>query len=268
MAKADPLLVLIDIGGSGIKAVVRRNGSFGEISKSKASSYEDFVRIIRKMCGTEQPRGIAISVAGFVNTEKGRILRSKCAPYLEGDIARRLRTAFPLARIAVMNDGEAHARTLLLPEQNARFGAIHLALGTSVSFGVINEKREIVRTCGGENWDIGDLRIRTTEAPYEVWYKLGSSGLTELERNRDIRDPYLYFGNRLGNMLIDLSTIFRPKTIGLSGGIISLYGDRIVEGIKEEWRAQGFERPVGGEPVDIVQIKRPEALYLALAAMF
>lgn len=167
-----------------------------------------------------------------------------------------------------MNDGEAHARTLLLPEQDVRFGAIHLALGTSVSFGVINEKREIVRTCGGENWDIGDLRIRTREEPYEVWYKLGSLGLTELEHNGDIPDPYLYYGNRLGNLLIDLSVIFRPRTIGLSGGIVYQHGDRIIEGVKEEWLAQKFERPVGGEPIDIVQIKRPESLFRALAALF
>ena len=268
MANADPLLVLIDIGGSGIRAVARRNGSFGEIRRFNADSYKGFVEIIRKMCGAGKPYGIALSVAGFVNAETGRILLSKCAPYLEGDIVSRLRTDFPYARVAVMNDGEAHARTLLLPEQDVRLGAIHLALGTSVSFGVINEKREIVRTCGGENWDIGNLRIRTREAPYTVWDKLGSSGLAELERNRAIPDPYLYFGNRLGSLLIDLSEIFRPRTIGLSGGIIRGHGARIEEGIRQEWQAQDFKGPVAGEPIDIVRTERPETLFRALAALF
>ena len=267
MVKADPLLVLIDIGGSGIRAVVRRNGSFGEICRLQAGSYGDFAAVIGRLCGAEQPDGIAISVAGFVDAEKGLILKSRCAGYLQGDIAGRLRKDFPSARIAVMNDGEAHARTLLL-KQDVRFGAIHLALGTSVSFGVINENREIVRTCGGENWDIGQLRLRTREAPYEVWYKLGSAGLAELEANGEIPDPYLYFGNRLGSLLMDLSELFRPRTIGLSGGIVCRHGDRITQGVAEEWRAQAFDRPVAGEPIDIVQIKRPDALFRALAALF
>ena len=268
MTKADPLLSLIDVGGSGIKAVVRRNGSFGGIRKFSADTYEGFAEKIREMCGAEAPRGIAVSVAGFVNAETGSILSSRCAPYLEGDIVKRLQTDFPFAEIVVLNDGEAHARTLLLPERNVRFGAIHLAFGTSVSFGVINEKKEIVRACGGENWDIGDLRLKTKDAPRAVWYKLGSSGLTELERNGDIEDPYLYFGNRLGNLLIDLSVLFRPRTIGLSGGIVAEHGDRIVEGVRDEWRAQGFVCPVNGEPIDIVPVVRPDALFRALAALF
>lgn len=77
MVKADPLLVLIDIDGSGIRAVVRKNGSFSEICRFNAASCDDVVEMIRGMCGAEQPRGIAISVAGFVNAEKGRILESK-----------------------------------------------------------------------------------------------------------------------------------------------------------------------------------------------
>ena len=58
---------------------------------------------------------------------------------------------------AGVHDGETHARALLLLQKGINFGAIHLTFRFSISFGVINEKREIVRTCEGSNWNLGNF---------------------------------------------------------------------------------------------------------------
>ena len=255
--------ILIDIGGSGVKISTHSRGTIGEVvNYGDVRSVESFVEMIRQSAGGSRVEGIAISAAGFVNADEGKIIRSRVAEALEGNIVRNLNSYFPFAKIAVVNDGEAHARALLYPGRNVRFGAIHLAFGTSVSFGVINEKKQIVRTCSGENWDLGDFELRTREAPYEVWYKLGSKGLQELEGNHKIDDPYVHFGWRLGNFLRNLAVIFRPRTIGLSGGIISSYKSSILKGVRDE-----FRDPVFSEKIDIVVLSGQSSVMEGLTTL-
>lgn len=261
--------VLVDIGGSGIKIADYSNGVIGKIERrNDIVSYDGFVNLIRKRSSKSHLKGIAISTAGFVNYEKGRVEKCKCAPYLEGDIVCKLNKEFQSAEIAVVNDGEAHARALLYPGRNVKLGAIHLALGTSVSFAVINENGDMVRTCNGENWDIGDIQLRTREVPYEVWYKLGTDGLRELENNTDLNgNPYRHFGLRMGNLLRNLAVIFRPRTIGLSGGIMVSHCDEILAGIKQEWKDEGFNAPVYSSSVEFEVIKSDSAAMEGLTTL-
>ena len=262
--------VLIDIGGSGIKMAEYSHGSIGEIVNyyGRITTYEDFIEAIRKKNRDKRIKGVAISAAGFINAEEGKVIQCRCAPFLEGDIVRRLNKEFPFAKIQIVNDGEAHARSLLLPENNVRFGAIHLALGTSVSFGVINEKKEIVKACNGENWDIGDYQLRTREAPYDVWYKLGTDGLSELENNDSLGgDAYRHYGLRLGGLLRNLAVIFRPRTIGLSGGIISSHGDEILNGVRQEWKDEGFSAPVKSAGIEFKVLKRDTTVMEGLTTL-
>ena len=245
------MYILIDIGGSGIKIADYSNGVIGRIEKhglDSFKSFDDFVNAIRARCGRNLLWGIAISAAGFVNSEEGKIISCANAKYLEGDTVRKLKREFPLAKITVVNDGEAHARALLYPKRNVKLGAIHLAFGTYVALGVINNRGKIVRTCNGENWDIGDYVLKTSEAPYEVWEKLGRDALEKLE-NKHSDDPYYHFGQRAGGLLNNLAVIFRPRTIGISGGIITSHGRRILDGIKSE-----VKTPVFSEPIEFVML--------------
>ena len=243
--------LLVDIGGSGVKIAKYKDKTIGKVGKyGAASSVEELIRMIRNAAGDERATGISISTAGFVNSDEGRILHCKCAPGLEGEIVKKLKKEFPLTKIAIINDGEAHARALLNPARNIRFGAVHLAFGTSVSLGVINDKKQVIHACSGENWDIGDFELRTKEEPYEVWYKLGSKGLSDLEKNTDISNPYYHYGCRMGSFLRNLAVIFRPRTIGLSGGIVSSHESDILRGVNEE-----FRKPVYSDKVDIVVLR-------------
>jgi hypothetical protein len=54
---------------------------------------------------------------------------------------------------------------------------------------------------------------------------------------------------RAGGLLTNLSIIFRPRTIGLSGGIISSHGGRILDGIRDE-----LKTPVHSEPIELVML--------------
>ena len=246
--------LLVDIGGSGVKVACETRGVIGRARRhGEIDTFDGLVRVLRGACEGTAPSGVAVSAAGFVDADAGRVRRCRCAPYLEGDTVRELSKAFPGAQIRLVNDGEAHARALLRPERKTRFGAIHLALGTSVAFGVIDEQRRIVRPCDGGNWDVGDCLLRTREAPYEAWYRLGSAGLKELEQSDN--DPYRRFGLRLGGFVRNLTVIFRPRTVGFSGGIVSAHGEEILRGVREELENERFDGPLLAQPPAFVLLK-------------
>ncbi|MCR4646376.1 MAG: hypothetical protein K5695_13380 [Oscillospiraceae bacterium] len=234
--------VLVDLGGSGAKIAAYSGGKIGAVRRCSVSSEAELFAGIQKSAEGKTVTSLAFSVAGFVNAGEGSVLRSACYPFLEGELAAHAEKAFPRAKVRVVNDGEAHARSLLL-QPDVRFGAIHLAFGTSVAFGVINEKKEVIQTVRGENWDIGCILLNTRASEKDVWWALGSNGLAELENTPGV-DPYLHFGCRMGTLLNQLAVIFRPYTIGISGGIITAHAREIEQGVREELREPPFsEKP-------------------------
>ena len=133
--------ILVDVGGSGVKLAEYSKGSILQQSHYSVDSYEKLVRIIKDKCNGEKLGTLAMSIAGFVNSDEGKVIMSRNASYLEGNLVRKLQRDFPGAKVNIVNDGEAHARSLLYHHNNVKFGAIHFAFGTSVAFGVINEKK-------------------------------------------------------------------------------------------------------------------------------
>ena len=241
--------VLVDVGGSGVRMAQQNGRTIGTIRNFQISSKEDFIRRISETANGSHISGIALSVAGFVNSEKGVVILSRNASYLEGNLVSLLKSRFPLAKVRLVNDGEAHACSLLCQGQNVKFGAIHLAFGTSVAFGVLDENKKVIRTCGGENWDIGDFCLKTSASMPEAYFALGSAGLRELESKLG-SGAYRQFGYRIGGLLNQLATIFRPRTIGLSGGIIVAHANELRPSILEE-----FHNPVG---LDVKILLLPE----------
>jgi hypothetical protein len=66
----------------------------------------------------------------------------------------------------------------------------------------------------------------------KVWRLLGSAHLDELQQRTDI-DGCEHFGRMLGGFTAQLSLIFRPRTIGLSGGVVRHYWERLEAGFYE-----------------------------------
>ena len=220
--------ILIDIGGSGLKIAAFTKDGIGPVRKHFANDPAGLnaldpaglAKLIKNTAG-ERVSGIAMSVAGYVDSKNGEIIHCNRAERLQGDIARELRKSFLTAKIAVVNDGEAHARSLLYPGRNVRFGAIHLAFGSAVAFGVIDERGKIIYNCSGGNWDISGVKLNTSREPSVVWESLGHNGLKILEDDQSVQDTYCHFGWRMGAFAKNLAWIFHPRTIGLSGGIMS-----------------------------------------------
>lgn len=253
--------ILVDVGGSGTRTAVFDKGSIGCIKTCCPSSKEELISVIRQTAGGQHVSGIALSIAGFVNADTGRVIKSANASYLEGDLKGMLKVAFPYAKIRAVNDGEAHARSLLCQSPPVHLGAIHLALGTSLAFGVLNEKGEAVRTCSGENWDLGDIRLQTRAAMPEVYYALGSAGLRELEEKLG-KGAYLQYGYRLGAFVTMLANIFRPRTVGFSGGIIVGHADEIRRGVEAELKA-----PVCSEKIMLRFLTEKETVMQGLTTL-
>lgn len=250
--------IVVDIGGSGARIGIVTRLGIVSIQRETINSIDELVNAIKSRA--VRITGIAIAVPGFVQGDSGRVLLSRNAPYLEGNLCDELKGFFPEAEIYVINDGEAHALALLsLP--NIELGAINIAIGTSVGFGIISEMGQVIRTLSGQNFDIGDLWLRTHASDAHAWWALGESGLEELERTFG-DDAYKHLGASLGYFATQLAIIFRPKTIGFSGGIASRYWNKIETAIKAE-----FNPPILS-PTQIVGQKDAEPALVGLSMLF
>lgn len=212
-AVSDPIVV--DCGGSGVRLGIVHRGGVGDVTNISVESLPDLVRSIRR--ASPAPSCVAVSIAGFVDSQRGIVRLSRCASWAEGHLAHRLTKELGCPAI-VLNDGEAHALAMLTTPE-IRFGAIAVSLGTSVGVGIVGADRKLLKPCSGENWDFGEWKLHTSAANPDLWWALGAKGLHDLEADHGPEQGARQFGFRLGAFLAQLTCIFQPKTIVLSGGI-------------------------------------------------
>jgi len=260
--------IVIDIGGSGARIGEVTEFGVAAVQREFINSKEELIQVIKSRFSHID--GIAVSVTGLVHAGTGCVINSDSASYLEGNLKETLCKAFPDSRIYVVNDGEAHALALLnIP--HVKLGAINLAIGTSIVLGVLNERGEPVRTVSGENWEIGHLLLTTrmsnpvaklTFKPYVYW-ALGENGIEKLKQSMGEKS-YKHFGFLLGAFSTQLAILFRPKTIGFSGGYISRYWHKIEESFNKEFRpsASFMTTP------EIIAQKDTESALIGLSLLF
>ncbi len=135
------MITCFDIGGSAIKcAVATGDGRIGDLHRvpTPAHDFSAFTQAMREMIAAGGPaRGVAISIAGVVDTDSGRI---KCAniPCIDGrTLAADLSEALGLP-VWIINDADSFA----LAEAQAGAGRGHanvfgLILGTGVGGGLV-----------------------------------------------------------------------------------------------------------------------------------
>ncbi len=145
------MLVCFDIGGSRIKAARARDGGAVEPLGDAATPREDFAAFVGMLGGFlfgRAPRGVAISIAGVVDPETGR-LKVANIPCLDGrEVASELSAALGLP-VWVFNDADCFA----LAEARLGAGRGHrnvfgIILGTGVGGGLVLDGR-IVAGAGG-----------------------------------------------------------------------------------------------------------------------
>lgn len=253
--------IAIDIGGSGIRWVTMMGGRKSPVRNGTIDSIESLVHMIRSSFTDGEVEGIGLSVPGFLNSEKGEVLFCRIAPWLTGDLRGALRREFPYATIHIVNDGEAHALSLL-KDPRTRLGAINVSIGSAVGFGVLDIHGNPIRTASGTNWDMGEFIITTRSDNQAIWWAIGTNGLKELEErvySGKQSAAYNHFGYRVAILLSQLAVIFRPNTIGLSGGIITRGWSAMEETVRNN-----FVRPPELDP-QIIKSNFEEA---AIAGLF
>ncbi|MDR2445774.1 MAG: hypothetical protein LBD58_00555 [Treponema sp.] len=227
-----PINVVVDIGGAGAKLALSTRSGLKDIRHEHPKSLQDLFSGIRKLTNDKGPDALAVAVPGIM---RGReVIHAHNAPWLGGTPAEIFRRELLLndEKIHLINDGEAHALALT-KRPNTKFGAIHLSIGSGVGFGVLDESGKVLRTLSGTNWEVGDFRLVTNAPDKEVWCLLGHAGFDEQIKRTD-RDGGQYFGWRLGSFASQLALIFRPRTIGLSGGIVKHRWERVKGGFYDE----------------------------------
>ena len=143
-----------------------------------------------------------------------------------------------------------------------KLGAINFAIGTAVAFGVIDAQGRLLKPLYGDSWEIGDFQINTRSDKKSLWQALGSQGFDELSQWRD-QDGFKHYGIRLGKFVSQMSLLFRPRTVGLSGGIIRHNWPRIREGFDEGFSTIGDYADILPKP----DVAAQDSDYTALAGL-
>ena len=123
---------------------------------------------------------------------------------------------FVKPNLYLLNDAESH---LLAHTDLYKNPIMSVCLGSSLGFAISDRQGKIVKTLNGYNFDIGEMSLPTRASNKAVWWALGKHGLSELQSNMGFENGTKHYGYRLGALLVSLCSIFRPKTIVLSGGI-------------------------------------------------
>ncbi len=229
---------LIDIGGSGVKSIQLPLCGNPNLSNTtnlihhKAPDWGNFVPWLAQN-GLLEHQHIGISCAGFIS-ENGLIKLCRIAGWENVNLVNDIKAYAPNAHIYLLNDAEAH---LMAHHDLFVNPMITLSLGTSVGFALNDHHKKIVRAVDGFNFDIGEISIPTKASCNRVWWALGSHGLTELITNMGEQEGIRQYGYRLGAYLVSLCSIFRPKSLILSGGIIKNCGHLLYQPLCDEFSA-------------------------------
>jgi len=243
--------LLIDCGGSSVKIKRYVQGVLRPHTYPfKPASLEGFYQCIEDMVKDNDPSanprvaGIAISVCGEYDYVNEVVLGCGAYPFLKGNLKDKLVERFKCRNVHIVNDGDAHAlalKALLDHEGVSSESAINLSLGTAVGFGILDWRGNLLHSCHGHNWEVGNWRCDTRAGNNEQWWALGSQGLKSLEAECGGPKAYVIYGQRLCHFFgRDLVPVFHPKIIGLSGGIVAAHFQEIEEGIRKECVQNGY----------------------------
>jgi predicted NBD/HSP70 family sugar kinase len=211
---------LLDIGGSGVKTTKLENISDINSSKDfviKHYKNPDWVNFIEWAFsnGLMDSDLIGISCAGFIeNNENVKLFR--VGDWHNKPLIHEFQTYSPVAKYFLLNDAEAH---LMAHIDLFESPIMSISLGTSVGFSISDNLGRIARPFDNINFDIGELSLKTRASNDRVWWALGSNGLNELTNNLGKIEGTKHFGYRIGSFLASICSVFRPKTVVLSGGI-------------------------------------------------
>ena len=276
----------MDIGGSGVKTAVLKENFLSEELNSidveifQSPDWSDFVRWL-DINHFLNCQVVGISCAGLIKNSIVKLCR--VANWQDRDLLKEIdeytRTFVNIEKqnsnkifqknsdfdciikphLYLLNDAEAH---LMAHIDLYRNPIMTISLGTSIGFAISDANGKIVKALNGFNFDIGEMCIPTSSSKKEVWWALGSNGLNEIQTKLGQEHGTQRFGYRLGSFLVNLCSIFRPKTVVLSGGITEMYWNIFKEPMFLEF---DHAKPDWLDKTDIV--KSPHCINAALVGM-
>ena len=130
----------------------------------------------------------------------------------EGKLRDDLEKEFDCWNVHVINDGDAHALALKAEYVQDGFScpssAVNLSLGTAVGFGLLDCKGDLLHTCQGRNWEVGNWQCDTRESTKDLYSALGSPGLSSLEERHGSPNAYI-----MANVFVtSLGAILSPSS--------------------------------------------------------
>jgi predicted NBD/HSP70 family sugar kinase len=189
---------------------------------------------------------IGISCAGFVEADR-KVRLFRVGGWNDRDIVGELSEQSPSSRIFLLNDAESH---LMAHYGTYKAPLMSISLGTSLGFAISDKAGAITRPADGVNYDLGHLTLPTRAGNNRVWWALGSQGLRELQNSLGNDGGVKHFGHRLGAFLANLCSVFRPRTVIVSGGIAEKWWHVFRSTMEKEFNHQ---KPDWLGPIDIVK---------------
>ena len=249
--KSGEMNLLVDCGGSGVKIRRYVKGILQpDTHRFAPKSFEEFCKCLGDMARDGNPSahphvtGIAIAICGAYDYVTEAVLNCWAYPFLIGRLKDKLKERFKCENVRVVNDGDAHVlalRSVRKQKGMSSNSAINLALGTAVGFGILDWKGNLLHTCRGHNWEVGNWQCDTSARNKAQYWALGSQGLRALEEKHGSPNAYIYYGERLCHFLgRDLVPVFHPRIIGISGGILAAHFDDIKEEIRRECETRRY----------------------------
>ena len=277
MSTSDDMNLLVDCGGSGVKIRTYVEGVINpRTHRFKPKTLDEFFKCLEEVANDNHPSppphvtGIAISICGEYDYVNEEVLGCWAYPFLKGKLKNNLNDRFNCGNVWIVNDGDAHALALKSAyKQNgvSSESAINLSLGTAVGFGILDWKGELLHTCRGHNWEVGNWQCDTRARNKAQYWALGSQGLKVLEEQYGDPYAYIFYGHRLCHFFgRDLAPVFHPKIIGLSGGIVAAHFKDIEEGIRRECEERHYCESGGPlEGIDIFLSPEMDSVMRGLA---
>jgi predicted NBD/HSP70 family sugar kinase len=232
-------LRLFDIGGSGVKTIKSTNEyAFTDHSILNYEHYEnpDWGNFVTWAYNTGllDAEFIGISCAGFILPNEV-VKLFKVGNWYNKRIGSEILAYTPDSKVFLLNDAEAH---LMAHHGLYKNPQMCISLGTSFGFAVSNSNGEIMRSLDDVNYDLGEIAIQTRASNNKVWWALGSHGLKELQKRCGNDNGVKHFGYRLGSFLVNICSIFRPKTVVFSGGITENWWHLFHQTMQSEFNQQ------------------------------
>lgn len=220
--------LLIDIGGTSIKAIVSQNGKYSD-SYVELTNVKNPLKTLKKIIDQyelQEIKEILVAATGVINDCKVVSINGKIDNYLGIDLKTFIQNYTKVNKVYVINDVNAFSYSI---NDNESYFA--LMLGTGVGGAYVNQKKILLGAFGGSS-EIGQIPyLNSTIDDYastsglvkiaqEQFNPKVKNGLDVFALDASLRQEILQIWSKhVAHVLALICYTYNPKTIYLAGAI-------------------------------------------------